>query len=676
MSATARWLVVLNVLVSVAGLGVAVPAAAGQAGAQPAPVTAPVLGSQIDPIAEAYNQFLLAQRFEAEDNVTEAIAAYKRAMTLDPKSGAVAAELAGLYMRQERTADAMATAEQALKIDPDSAQAHRVLGTLYTALASQAEGDRAQREAMRENVSKAIEHLEASMAPPTIADVNTRAMLSRLYVNDGQYDKAIAMLLDLVKDEPGWQDGALLLVQAYTAAGRDAEAQAFLEAASADNPRMYQQLAEFYGRRNQWLEASEAYGRALQATPRNNFDLKVGYASSLLNVGGVGNAMKARDLLREALLTRVTDQRAIYLLAEAERLAGDLDASEATARHLIEINRNSTRGYVALAETLEERQRYQAVVDVLAPVIESFRSSSASSSAALGALLPHLGFALQELGKTDNAVAVFEEALKLSPDDPGALRQLAEAQLAAKNYTAAAATAHSARAARPDDLRLARLEAQALRQSGKVEEGLALLQQMVQQHDDEPAAYIVLAQGYSDANRGAQAVQLLRDAQAKFPGDSTIMFELGAEFDRQKRFSDAEAAFRQLIAQEPENSAALNYLGYLLADRGERLDESVSLVQRALKVEPENGSYLDSLGWAYYKSGKLDLAEEPLRRAADRMQTNSVIQDHYGDLLLKLGRYDEAISAWNRALSGQGNAIDRDDIDKKIKSARQKLPKK
>jgi tetratricopeptide (TPR) repeat protein len=114
----------------------------------------------------------------------------------------------------------------------------------------------------------------------------------------------------------------------------------------------------------------------------------------------------------------------------------------------------------------------------------------------------------------------------------------------------------------------------------------------------------------------------------------------------------------------------------MLAERGERLNESVDLLKKALTIEPENGSYLDSLGWAYYKSDKLDLARENLERAAGQLKTNSVIQDHYGDVLFKLTRYDEAIAAWTRALSGDNDAIDRPSIDKKIKSAKQKLGKK
>src|SRR5580765_3142814 len=113
----------------------------------------------------------------------------------------------------------------------------------------------------------------------------------------------------------------------------------------------------------------------------------------------------------------------------------------------------------------------------------------------------------------------------------------------------------------------------------------------------------------------------------------------------------------------------------MLAERGERLDESVTYLKKALQVEPENPSYLDSLGWAYFKADKLELAESNLKRAADQLKTNSVIQDHYGDVLMKMGRLEEAIAAFNRALTGDGDAIDRAEIDKKIRAAKSRQKK-
>ena len=151
-----------------------------------------------------------------------------------------------------------------------------------------------------------------------------------------------------------------------------------------------------------------------------------------------------------------------------------------------------------------------------------------------------------------------------------------------------------------------------------------MLEEALTKHVNEPAAYLALAQMYADVSRGPQAVKLLQDAQAKFPASTAIVFELGATFEKQKDFAGAETAFRQVLAREPEHAAALNYLGYMLAERGERLDESVEYLKRALAIEPDNGSFLDSLGWAYFKAGKLDLAEENLRRAAEQLRANSV----------------------------------------------------
>lgn len=656
------------VLLALAGAPMA--AEAGQTGR---PTAAPSVQLP-DRVAEAYAQFLIARRLEDDDDIDGAIAAYKRAMALDPGAASIVAELADLYMRQDRMAEAIATAEQGLAIAPNSREVHRVLGTVYATLAASPR-DRGGRESMQQNMTRAIQHLEQAIEGPMAqADVNLRAMLARLYVGTANYGKAIPVLTELVRQEPGWQDGPALLVEAYGAAGRTADAVRWLEDAVADQPQLYPTLADFYGREHRWKDAANAYEQAIKNAPRS-FDLRVRYATMLLSAGGADDIVKARDALRQALAARGTDERALYLLSQAERRAGDLQAAEATARRLIAQNGRNLRGYAALAEALEEGRRYQAVVDGLTPALAIFRAN-AETAPALSVLLPHLGFAYQHLGQHDKAIATFEEARKLSPDDPSVAGYLIQAQIAGKRYPAAAELAKAVRAEYPDNLRVARLEARALRQSGKAEEGIALLEGFLKRFGDDPEAHISLAEMYSESNRGAQAVKVLQDAQAKFPDETEITFELAAVFEKQKKYAEAEAVFRRLLNRNPEHAPALNYLGYMFAEQGVHLDESVDLISRALKVEPDNGSYLDSLGWAYFKVGKLDLAEEHLKRAAEQLATNSVVQDHYGDVLARLQRFDEAIAAWNRALAGDGDSVDRSDIDRKIRSARQKLPKR
>ena len=138
------------------------------------------------------------------------------------------------------------------------------------------------------------------------------------------------------------------------------------------------------------------------------------------------------------------------------------------------------------------------------------------------------------------------------------------------------------------------------------------------------------------------------------------------------RGTDAETALRQVLVLEPTNPNALNYLGYLLAMRGDKLDEAVQLVRKALEAEPDNGAYLDSLGWAHFKRGDLAEAEKYLGAAAERMPENSEVQDHLGDVFARRGRVDEAIAAWNKALDGDGEDVDLAAVRRKIEDARAK----
>ena len=646
-------------------------------GQRPASATA---AASPEKVADAYAQFLLGHRFEENEDEASAIAAYTRAMELDPNAAEIPAQLAGLYLKQSKVPEAMAAAETALKIAPASREGNRVLGTVYAALAesSQDPGARGRGTDRAEaNLAKAIRHFEMALDGAVAeSDPNVRATLARLYVRSRAFEKAIPLLTDLVNQESGWQDGPLMLVEAYAGAGRSRDAITWLEERTPGDPRLLPALADFYERERRWPEAAAAYGRALQRAPRNAIDLKTRYASALVNAGGRGNLEQARTALTEVAAVRTTDARVLYLLSQTQRRLGDPKGAEASARRVIAQNGKSPWGYYALAESLEARRQYQSVIDELAPVVAANRGKTGDNAVDVGLLLPHLGFAYQEVGQHDKAIAAFEDARKLAPGDPAIAGYLVEANIAAKKYGAAVDAAKAALAQHPDDLRLTRLEAQALRHNGKADAGIALLEDAVRRHADDPAAYISLAQAYAEADRGVQAVKVLQDAQGRFPKDDGIAFELGTVFDKQKKFAEAESAFRQVLTRNPDNAIALNYLGYMLAERGERLDESVGYLTKALQAEPENPSYLDSLGWAYFKADKLDLAETNLKRAADQLKTNSVIQEHYGQVLFKLGRYDEAIAAWTRALAGDGDAIDKGDVDRKIKAAKLKLPKK
>jgi tetratricopeptide (TPR) repeat protein len=449
---------------------------------------------------------------------------------------------------------------------------------------------------------------------------------------------------------------------------------AALESAVAQQPRFVRgllALADLYEQDGRWADAARVYGRALQQG-RGSANLRERHATALLNAG---DAAGARDILRPLSAERQSDPSIWYLLSQAELRTNDLAAAEAAAQRVAELDPSDIRAPLTLARIFERQGRPARVVEALTTAIASAERRGAPARQMANLYVP-LGFAHTQLGQHEEAVSVFERARSAVPDDPLLETYVIQALIEGRQFAQAAERARNARGRFPDDRRIVRLEARALQQSGQSERGIALLKDAVQQSSTDPEAHLALAGLYSDAERFGEAQAVLESAAKAFPDEPAFPFRLGAVFEQQKRYDEAERAFRQAIAGDPLHAPALNYLGYMFAERGVRLEESVELIQRALQVDPGNGSYLDSLGWAYFKLNKLDLAAENLRKAADRLQTNSVVQDHLGDVLARLNQSDEAMAAWERALAGDGEGIDRRAVERKIKGARDRGSRK
>jgi tetratricopeptide (TPR) repeat protein len=624
------------------------------------------------PPAEAYYQFLLGRHLESEGDVEGAVRALREAARLDPASAEVLAELATLYARQDKFQEALDAAELALKNAAANASAHRVLGILYASLARPDEGSGNFSGEAAGFAAKAADHLEAARKAGA-REPGLDLMLGRILLRTGEVDRAIGVLVPVVVDEPWRPDGVTLLVQAYQRANRVDDAIRLLEGRTAEQPQFYSTLGELYERQKRWADAAKAYERAAARAPKN-VELRTRQAAAMLSSGDAAQAGKAVELLQQARHEAPGDTRLLYVLSQALRTVGKLDEAESTARELIAAAPGSLTGPYSLALALEARQQYRQLAETLEPIVARTPAAEAGRPEFVP-LLVHLGFAYVELGRSDQALAVFERARAASPLNSAIDLYILQAQVSARRDADAIALAGKLRVTRPGDQRVVRLEAEALRHSGKVEEGLAALTRALDEHPDDVAGYVALAEYQAAVKDFEGARRVLDGAATKFPSDLTVPFQIGSMFEREKRFADAEKKFREVLAKDPLHAPALNYLGYMLAERGERLDESIGYIQRALQVEPNNGAYLDSLGWAYFRQNKLDLAEATLRRAADQRPRDSAVQDHFGDLLFKLGRFQDAVAAWERARTGTGEEVDLNAVDAKIRTAREKARK-
>ena len=615
--------------------------------------------------SDAYFEFLLGRHLESEGHVDAAIAAHERAARLDPDAPEVPAELASLYARQGRVKEAMSSAQAALALDPANIDAHRVLGSVY---ASFSDGDAREVSVSPEEAAKlAIEHLEAGRREDgTDADPGVDLALARLYLTNGQAEQGAAVLRRLVAEAPEVLEARVLLARAELALGRPDQAIAALEEAAEGSPRLLSALADLYERQQRWSDAARAYERLSLVSPGSS-DVRMRWASALMQSDTPESLQHARQLLEGVLAAAPADTRALYLLSNVQRRTRDFAAAEATARRLMELAPDAPNGSLALAQIYEEQRLFARAADVLEPVVASMSGNGSDPPRELLTLVAHLGYAQLQAGRADKAIATFEQARRLSGDNGSFDTSVIQAHLLARRYDRAAELARAARARRPDDVRFAQLEARALAGAGRRDRAVVLMREAAASHPDDVQAQLTLAEMLQEADRTAEADQVLDDAARKFPDDVTVPFQRGALLEQREDYEGAEAAFRVALARDPLHAPTLNYLGYMLADRGQRLDEAVSLVERALKIDPDNGSYLDSLAWAHFKRKQFERAEPLLQRAAEQLPGNSVVQDHLGDVLAAMGRRSDAIAAWKRALAGDRESVDVKAIEAKIR---------
>jgi tetratricopeptide (TPR) repeat protein len=638
-------------------------------------MAAPVAG-QAPPPGQAYYEFLMARRLEAQDDLTGALAALQRAVQLDPKSAELQAELAGYYARQDKATEAAEAAERALELDADNVEAHRILGLVNAAWADSITAAPAGRtpDALR---ARAIEHMSKVIGTPSAAtDLNLQLTLARLYLRSKQADRALPLLESISSQAPFAAEPLTMLADAHLALGQMEQAVQALASAAEINPRFYAALADLYERQNQWADAAAAYGKAVGAgqggAQGGGRDLRLRWASALLNVEG--GATKARDIITEFLKTNPKDARGLYLLSTSQRAAGDLAGAEESARQLLALDPTNVPGLSALAQVLFERHDYRGVVDALSPFAADAAARARGREGEGAVLLARLGFAQRQIGDEAAAIGAFEAAQKMAPRNVMFDLYLLQAYVGAKQFDKASTMAAEALGRHPGDERLLRLQAQALSGEGKSADAVKLLRDALTAKPESRELAIGLAAVHTERREYEAAIGVLQQASAKAAEDEALTLQLASVFEEANRVPDAEREFRRLLQRDPLNATALNGLGYMLADRGQRLPEAVELIQRALTVDPDNPAYLDSLGWALFKQGKTAEAEPHLRRAAETMGGNSAIQDHFGDLLARQGRYQDAVGAWQRALDGDGTDIDRPALQKKIKDARARKP--
>ena len=646
--------------------------------------------------AVAYYHLALAATYEDEalesdrpEFITRAIDEYKTALNADPGSPLLNDGLADLYFRTGRSRDAEITARALLKNSPNDIEAHRLLGKIYLRRLSDASNAVSSASPSGNVLDQAIAEFEKIVAlqPKSVED---RMVLGQLYTVKHDSKKAEDEFKTAQTMEPDSEEVVLNLARLYAESGDLQQAAKVIEnvPAADRSAKMELALGAAYDQLKQTKDAIAAYQRANDMDPGDPRTLDA-LAQALLSDNQLDEALKQFKQLAEADPENV---EALVHIGEIQRRQGKYEDALATIRTALKKDPSSLEAGYNEGLLLDVLGRFDEAAQAYVNMLEQpslFHANGAYTTEEKnnrGIFLERLGSIYHEQNKVDQAIATYQKMIDLGGET--ALRGYqgqVDIYRDAKEFDKAIEVSRKAVDADPKNREFKLMLAGELADQGQVDEALAMAKGLLDNSEKDRTVWIALGQLDVRLRRWKDADEAFNKAAAlttKKEDRTYLVFLRGELAERQKHYEPAEQFFRQALELDPANAMTLNYLGYMLADKGIRLPEALKLIRKAVELEPMNGAYLDSLGWVYFKMGEYELAEENLRQAVSRDQSDPTVHDHLGDLYEKTGRIRLAAAQWEISLTEYQKSAPSDvepgdvaRVEKKLESARVKLAK-
>jgi tetratricopeptide (TPR) repeat protein len=495
---------------------------------------------------------------------------------------------------------------------------------------------------------------------------------------------------------------------------------------------LHRRLAEELARLGRFDEAVEEVQRALRCDGKD--------AESLMLLGRLrartGNLAAGFDAFRRAVQAEPENEMTHLTLADAQLASGDLKATLATLRAMCERLPRSAECQLRLGRVLAPREPAVALAHLRRSLeLDPGRPEVMVEAAELLAQTGHSAEAVavmrDALERAGDKLAVAERLIRLLIDrgdrraahdvvdlldegSPGDARQavvLASLYRALKDTPKAMAQADSALKLRPD-LHLARLlrgllleetkrpgeavveylkvpaaadefvdarrrAADVLRGQGKLAEAIALCERALADKPEADELVDALVQLLARAGQAPRALATVTAALKRRPDSETLQYALATVYEQAGQWPRAVEEMRRLLTRNPRHAAALNFIGYGLAERGLSLDEAERLVSAALALRPTDGYIQDSLGWVYFKMGRLDDALRILEQANRSAPNEPEILKHLGEVYLRRREPARAVELFRRALDRNPDAKIRRELEdelRRIESPQAKKP--
>ena len=171
-------------------------------------------------------------------------------------------------------------------------------------------------------------------------------------------------------------------------------------------------------------------------------------------------------------------------------------------------------------------------------------------------------------------------------------------------------------------------------------------------------------------NKNEDAIEIIKKGLEIDREDPTLLFQYGVCLSNLGKSEEAVDKMLEVLEIQPDNADALNFVAYSYAEADKKLSTALEMSKKAIQLKPDDGFLIDTLGWIYFKQNCLKDAERELKKATTLVATDPILFEHYGDVLLKLKRVEEAMSMYEKSLSlehkTEEDKLSKERVEKKI----------
>lgn len=455
-----------------------------------------------------------------------------------------------------------------------------------------------------------------------------------------------------------------------------------------DKTAMRMLYAKALSEQNKTVEAMQQYQLISDRHPRDPAILLL-LAEMYLSADQTGEAKKILD---QVLSEDRESYPAQLLMARLYQAEGEVDEAVAAFQKVLE-RHDSIEVQMELGELFIKNERYDEAAALYERLVAE---NDLNESVRLALIHVYLlqkkdALALTELNRLkkyvdqprrvdliiarlyakqqqyEKAIAVLEKIVE--KENPAEARYLLALLLAhQQKYEQALKHVRLVDRKSPEYLEALFLHVRILKEQNKVAEAKALLKSHLNTPEYRNAElYILLAALYQLEDRTDQGKKVLQQGLKIFPNDENLLYEYGLILEDSGEHSAALAVMQRIIAFQPDNAAALNFVGFSWADKKINLNQALDYIQRAIRLKPDNGYIRDSLGWVYFRLGKLDQAIIELETAARLSPEDAVILEHLADVYLEKGRLKDALDTYTKALELDLDEEEQSRIQEKIR---------